>query len=251
MLESATFEKDGMSAPRLLLDPGIPAFERSLLRSWSDEEPSTGARERVLAIAAFAGVAGIAAGGAIAPKAMTASGVALMKWLGIGAVVVLAVGTASYVRTEASEQRAGERTAPTARPSIATAPTPPPASPDTTSGSVTPIAPAVAPAPPSAARAREHSMPPSTLSDQVEDLDRIRAAIAAGEATRALHLVDDYNRRFPRGAFSEEAEVLRIEALIRRGDRVAASRAAERFLASHPASPHAARLRALTGSVEP
>jgi outer membrane protein assembly factor BamD (BamD/ComL family) len=83
------------------------------------------------------------------------------------------------------------------------------------------------------------------LSDEVVALDAARQALAAGDAAGALRAVDDHDRRFPGGALSPEATVVRIEALAARGDRAAAARLATEFLRSHPASPHAKRLRSL------
>jgi TolA-binding protein len=88
--------------------------------------------------------------------------------------------------------------------------------------------------------------PTSTaLGPQVAAIDGARRAFAAGDATRALQLVGDYEARYPAGAFTQEAEVLRVEALLRQGDRVGARSAGTRFLAQYPSSPHAARMRAL------
>jgi hypothetical protein len=97
---------------------------------------------------------------------------------------------------------------------------------------------------PSAARA-----PDPTLGDEVTALDRARRAMTDGDAAGALRRLDDYEARFAHGALFEEAEVLRIEALLAEGDRGTASRVANRFLAAHPSSPHAARVRALLEQV--
>ncbi|MGH7296275.1 MAG: outer membrane protein assembly factor BamD, partial [Polyangiaceae bacterium] len=70
-------------------------------------------------------------------------------------------------------------------------------------------------------------------------------ALAAGDAAGALRRVDAYDREFPRGALAQEATTLRIEALLRQGQRDAALRLADRFLAANPRSPYAARIRLL------
>ena len=259
-----------MNTPRLLIDPDVPEFQRELLRAWSDEGPSSEARERAKAFAALACATGMAAGaggaaaragaagGSIAPKAMSASGLAVLKWVGVGSVLAgLIAGGAMYARSD----RTGERAAPGARlsppdqaaaasPSQAPASQREPASTTLVSAPVASAPSASAVAPSGATRTRSSS-PGSALSDQIASLDRVRAALAAGDSSRAVQLVDDYERRFPRGAFFQEAEMLRIEALVREGNRDAASSAADRFLATYPASPHIARLRALTGSAVP
>jgi hypothetical protein len=48
-----------------------------------------------------------------------------------------------------------------------------------------------------------------------------------------------------------EATVLRVEALARAGDMAAARRTGDAFLASHPQSPYAARVRSLIGESNP
>jgi hypothetical protein len=85
------------------------------------------------------------------------------------------------------------------------------------------------------------------LAEEIAAIDRARSALTDGDPTRSLRLIDRYEQRFRNGAFVEEAEVLRIEAHLRRGERTAASRVGARFLAAHPSSLHAARVRALLG----
>ena len=70
-------------------------------------------------------------------------------------------------------------------------------------------------------------------------------ALGSGNAASALREIAHYRAAWPQGVFLTEASVLEIEALAARGERsLAASRAAE-FVASHPDSPQANRLRAL------
>ncbi len=246
---------------RLLLDPGFPTFERDLLRSWSDEQPSAAARERAMSLATVAaGVAVVGASGAagasavgtsVAPKAMSGATLALVKWLTVGtAITAVGVGGAAYVqRDETPSTEAPAATATLrASPILAAKPTPlPEAAPALPSS----VAAASTSAPATVARGRSLQTTAPTLGDEIASMDRVRSAIAAGDGVRAAQLVDDYERRFPRGTFTQEAEVLRVEALVLRGDRAAASRAAERFLASHPSSPHAPRLRAIVVPKEP
>ena len=85
----------------------------------------------------------------------------------------------------------------------------------------------------------------SSLSEQVQSLDRARVALGAGDAASALREIAHYRAAWPQGVFLTEASVLEIEALAARGERsLAAARAAE-FVALHPDSPQANRLRAL------
>ena len=48
-----------------------------------------------------------------------------------------------------------------------------------------------------------------------------------------------------------EATVLRVEALVRAGDRSAAARVGNAFLAGNPQSPYATRIRSLLGAPNP
>jgi outer membrane protein assembly factor BamD (BamD/ComL family) len=59
----------------------------------------------------------------------------------------------------------------------------------------------------------------------------------------ALALLNEHARRFPAGTFVEEREVLAVEALLRRRERASAFARAERFIAEHPRSTYAVRLR--------
>ncbi len=66
--------------------------------------------------------------------------------------------------------------------------------------------------PPSAAdSARKAKI--DTFGAQVALIDRARAMAALGDSAAALQAVGEYNRRFPGGLLSEEALLLRIEAL--------------------------------------
>jgi hypothetical protein len=100
-----------------------------------------------------------------------------------------------------------------------------------------------------AARARAGGSAP-TLADEVAALDRARAALTAGDAARALALVDQYERVLRGTTLRAEAALLRIEALAASGRRAQAEALARRFVAQHPGSPLADRARALGGPGE-
>jgi hypothetical protein len=57
---------------------------------------------------------------------------------------------------------------------------------------------------------------PATKSDQlkqeVQQIDRVRAALSAGDRDRALQLLDGYDRKFPTGTLAPEAAKLRHSA---------------------------------------
>ena len=238
-----------MSDPPRLLSDGGDAFERDLLRSWDLEQPSDAARARALAavgIAAGAAGAAKAAGGApLAPKGIGLGG-ALAKWALLG---VLGFGTAGAAYVYVSSRHVAPPIA-ESPPKAPVLESTGPSAPATAEASALAPAPLVTPAPPSVvttpAHPSKHAVPSATaLAEQVATLDRARAALASGDGAAALREIAACEARYPRGALFEEAEVLRIEALLAEGDRSAAGRAGARFLAAHPSSPHAAHVRAL------
>jgi TolA-binding protein len=87
------------------------------------------------------------------------------------------------------------------------------------------------------------------LSEGVSVLELARSAIAEGDTARALRIVNEYERQFPKGDLREEAETIRIEALIARGRDAEALDAASTFLATSPNSPHARHVRAMVASL--
>jgi hypothetical protein len=83
------------------------------------------------------------------------------------------------------------------------------------------------------------------LSEQVQSLDRARVALATGDSSSALGEISRYRKAWPDGVFLTEASVLEVEALAARGERSLAATRAAAFVAAHPDSPQADRLRAL------
>ncbi|XXT20979.1 hypothetical protein WME94_05340 [Sorangium sp. So ce429] len=254
-------------------------FERTLLRSWKHESPSSAARARALALAGLAAGTSAAPPADAAPAAQVGPGklLAIAKWsLGTAIGVGLLGAGVALLRPPAPPSAAAPSSAPPAAlapptageppaasaPPVAPAPiapAPAPSGPVTGAplppqASVLPgTAPAAAASPPrstsAAPRARSAPVAPAdALREQVAIIDRARDALGAGDAAGCLSELDAYDRRFPRSAMGEEATVLRIEALIRLGDRARAADLGQRFLASRPTSPHAAGVRALLGA---
>jgi len=85
------------------------------------------------------------------------------------------------------------------------------------------------------------------LREEIRALDQARTAIRVGDAQSALSKIDRYLSQFPRGAFRQEAVVIRIEALSRGGNRARAAAEARDFIARHPGSPHVKKLERLAG----
>ncbi|MDF2697658.1 MAG: hypothetical protein K0S65_6041 [Labilithrix sp.] len=91
----------------------------------------------------------------------------------------------------------------------------------------------------------------STLGREIERVGAARSALAAGEPGRTLSLLDAYDAEFPKGTFSVEVSVLRIEALARSGRVDEARRLGERFLSQHPEGAFARRITATLQNIAP
>jgi hypothetical protein len=97
---------------------------------------------------------------------------------------------------------------------------------------------------PAGRRAVVRSQPDISL--EIAALDEARTALRQGRAQDALAALDRYGAEFGRnGGLRVEATVLRIDALLRSGNRARATELANAFLARNPKSPYAARVRAL------
>jgi hypothetical protein len=104
---------------------------------------------------------------------------------------------------------------------------------------------------PEGARVSANSSAPSTaptespLARELRLLDDARSALGRGDASGALAALDRHDRAFPAGALRTEANVMRAEALLARGDRAAARKLASDLLARDPSGPAAKRLRTI------
>lgn len=229
---------------RLLFDPETVPFERSLLDSWAQEQPPEAARLRALAIVGGGGVVAGAGAAALASKVASFGGLVALKWT-IVAVALLAVGATTFALLERSApmkvdpvaQVTAAATAPAQQAATVEPPTFSPAELPAAAPSVAAV-PTVVAVPP----APRHEV---SLADEIALFDRARAGFGKDDPSRVLATLDDYERRFPNGAFAEEAQVLRVRTLLAKGDRALATRLGERFIAEHPKSPHVARLRAI------
>jgi hypothetical protein len=90
-------------------------------------------------------------------------------------------------------------------------------------------------------------MPSGDVAAEVLVLREAHAAMRGGQAARALALLDEHARRFPKGALGEERDAARVAALCALGRVAEARAAADRFLRASPVSPHAGRVRASCG----
>ncbi|AKU98230.1 hypothetical protein AKJ09_04894 [Labilithrix luteola] len=255
-----------MKGPPRLFEEGS-SFERSLLRSGLDEGPSADLESRILAaVAAAPAAASISDAGASGARPAV-SGFFRPRFFILAAA---AVGVGAVLVTSIVERHASvvDRTAApvvSANPVVAVAPAAPaPAAPEVvlTPDSL-PTAPTFSPpssVPPSvpssvrssAATALSASAKPSALNDdgpslerEIELLDAVKKKLGAGATVDASRALDAYDAEFPHGALRPEATVLRVRTLLLQGNRAAATKLADDFLAKHPSSVHGKRIRAL------
>ncbi len=243
-----------MNDPRRLKDEGTP-LERSLLRDARDRRAPAQSRERALLALGLAGAATSAsiAGSSGAIAAVKGSRlVALVKWLGIGAMagVTTLVGSRALRENSRAPAKAVEASQEHAAPVSSNAPgalaepDPMPAAglPPSDLAKSAPVAKIARPKPiASASRA-------SSLGPEIAIIDTARTALSQRRPESALSALDRYEAEFPRGGLALEASYLRVEALLALGDREGANRLATRVLAAHPESVYAKRIRELFGS---
>lgn len=146
-------------------------------------------------------------------------------------------------RADARVARPAQATLPSAEPTAGTAAiaAPPTAAFATSAVNAAPSA----PAPKSALEMN------ASIAGEVALLDRARRALAAGDAERALGVLDEYGRAPRSGILGPETLLLRIQALLQLGQREAAVALARRFVAQNPGSRHAESLRSLLESPAP
>ncbi len=261
-----------MTEPKRILQSAGSDDELALLRSASLDGPSDRVVKQTLTAMGIAGAtmtasttAGAAAkamGASLPPAAAKASGLTvLVKWVGVAGFAALAgwgglsmlgadppkeqpVAAAATTTTPqqrevpAIEAAGSERVAPRDADvsHVPNAPAPPATT--ARADAKRPVAAPVLDAPPPPA---EPARKPS-LGEEVAALDDARKRMDE-DPEAALSKLEAYRSSFKGGALAQEAEVLRIEALARAGKHNAARSAASSFLAAHPSSPLAARVR--------
>ncbi|MBX3200424.1 MAG: hypothetical protein KF894_19965 [Labilithrix sp.] len=239
-----------------LLEGSVPPRAAALLRSAASDVPPGAAEEKARLVSVVAG-----GGAALEPRSRLTHG----KWLGALALVVAVsagvVGSgylessSSPVAATAAEDPIEPKAVPTADSMGQAAPTnaPSPAAPKSIGVMDLPSA-AVALPPPrvrspaaasaesiAAATARASDAP--SLEDELAAVDQARAAFVGRDPALALARVESYRRRFPVGRFMDEADALEIQALVSLARSDEARVKAARFLAEHPESPYAQRVR--------
>jgi len=231
-----------MTEPKRWADEDATPLERSLLEAMRAERPGPRLSRRMRRAIGLGGtlVAVKLLGSGLAAAAIVASGIAITSMMENDAPAPppAAPGSARIV----------ERVAPPAPPPSAaeaheeSAPPSPSAAPRPVPQDAGQRAAAPRPSPPPAKIDAE-----SALREEIRLLDGARAALRRGAPKQAREELDRYAARFPRGAFRQEASVLRIEALGASGERARATALARDFLRQHPESPHAERVARMLG----
>jgi hypothetical protein len=260
-----------MTDPERLSIASDSELERRLLRSGRAAAPPDPRQRAILAATAVLGVSGLAAGSAAAGSA--AGGVAAktgsvlsLKWLaffGVAGLGAMTVALAVNDRPLSSEP-SHRVEVPTvvvgaaAPPSVLPRPTASVMAPLVVASETPPATALPAPAPsgfaaraPASAAAPIASSESSSVHAELGTLEQARGALSAGDPARALSILDAYASSYPHGSMGPEATVLRVEALVRAGDRSAAARVGNAFLDGNPQSPYAARIRSLLGASNP
>lgn len=88
--------------------------------------------------------------------------------------------------------------------------------------------------------------PARSSADAMADLRKAQDALGANPA-RSLQLIAEHRANYPRSAFSQERDVLEIDALLRLGRRSEAVARGDQFARYYPKSAHLRRIDALLG----
>jgi hypothetical protein len=245
-----------MSDPQRLRETTTDAFERSLLGSLRRDEPTDADRRAVLAAVGVvlpATTAAAAAAGTATTwfaglklSAVTIAVASAAVAFGVIGVALIVGGRPPPVADAAQPAGSAAMGAPPA-PSATERVSPIDHEPASIDVSSLPSAPNGAPPPARASAASAPAAPsaeaPPALAEEIALIDRAGKFLVARDPSRALDLLDTYDRR--PGSLAHEATALRVEALAMRGDGARAAQVARVFLTAHPRSPLAARIRKL------
>lgn len=252
--------------PRWEDDPGADMLVRRLMRAGKHDGPSARALRAApagivaLLSASGAEAAGVAgAAGAVAAKSAV-SALVLARWFGGGILAgtaLMAAAHAGHVAFDAAPLSPPTATnvapIPAASAALQRQPRVSPSLPDPVAPASVAPAPAVSVAPAPVSRVAP-STPPSapkaapsartSVAREIALLDAARASLVAGNPAEALRVLDALEH-LPGRTLGPEATVLRVRALLARGDVMAARDLAASFERASPDSPQAAVLRSL------
>jgi len=221
-------------------EPGSPVDPRDLevLRANRPPDPSVRARVRarlaaVVPLGSPGGASGPGGheGGVPEPPPSTTAPVRAMGTTAaraIGAVAFVVGGVtgamlhAAFVKRPAPQVVYVDRTVDRPAPAVPAAPARPAAPPSSSSpatAAAAPAAVAATPAPPARSAPRPSSSHgrASQLSAERAMLDDARAALVAGDAARALDLVERHRRTFANALLAEERDALEVQSLVKAG----------------------------------
>lgn len=221
-----------------LLDEGGSEFETSLLSALRDEKPSP---ELVARMQQGLGLSGAASAGTATAAASSAG------WVKAALVGLAAVGLAGVGFVALRPAESPVVVLPSVKPVPVKAEAPAAAEPKPVSVSELEVSRPASAEEQSPVKPRPVASVAPDLREEIKLLDQARAAVRAGEGSQALALLSKYARRYPRGQFRQEAQVLRVEALKQSGKQQAAVELGKKFVAAHPESPHVERVERVTG----
>jgi hypothetical protein len=236
-----------ITEPTRLLDEvdALSAEERAELASYTRDEPSSEAQERMLA--RFTQTAGAEASGNAARRFRLGR-----AWWGLATLSALLLGV--FLQRETLPHQASVAPKPSAAVTKAPAPARQPVADERESSEPMKVDAPSSRSP--AAAARKKSVVRNTelvqKADPIEELELLARArrVLPSQPERSLALAEEHASAYPRGAFAEEREVLAIEAFDQLGRRGQAALRVRAFLRNYPASPHRARLEAWLASFD-
>jgi hypothetical protein len=258
-----------MKDPQRLLDASATALEQRLLRAGVSEQPPAAAAQRLAEKLGASGASKLAPVAAtklsLVPIGVVAVGITLagVGWFASrdAAPAQPAAAAPASRLTEAqpaaaapasrSAEAQSAAAAPASRPveaqpsAAAPASRPAEAQPAAAAPASHPTETQPAAAAPASPLAEAQPDITNTLALEIARIDAARRFLASARPKPALAALQEYQRDFPGGVLRQEADVLRIEAHGKAGERRRARSLASQFLADHPESPHAARVHDL------
>jgi hypothetical protein len=222
-----------MTEPERYWDAPPGDARRRVVQSAQLDVPSADARAKTIALLGLEG----------APPFVPSAPRRLGRWMVVGIAGLALLGGGAVHFSRAPRQVASEATAVERAPSPPAIPILPVAALPVVSAKAaeTAVLPAViAPASPDKRREAEDD-----LGAQLALIDGARALLAQGNARDTLARLREYDSRYPGGALGPEATALRVEALLRAGERAKGQALGEKFVAQHPNGPYATRIRSL------
>lgn len=91
---------------------------------------------------------------------------------------------------------------------------------------------------------------PNLLALEIARVDEARALLNSGKPDAALAALKTYDPTSPGAVLGREALIIRIEALLARGDRAGARALAAQYLARYPKDVHAARMQQIASTTD-